>query len=285
MSIRTDLALEEKELKSKDTSGIDFEENSIENIKITRIRVLNKAGEKSIGKPRGDYVTVEIPNLESHGGQFDLAAEIIAKELKGIAGGVKNILVIGIGNSQITPDALGPKVAEGILATRHISSSLKKELGLENLNSVSVLSPGVLGQTGIELYELIAGAVQTVKPDLVIAVDALAARRLSRLGCTVQISNTGITPGSGVDNARREISIKTLNVPVVAVGIPTVVDAHTLISDLGGTVGADFKESENMIVTPKGIDLMIDRAAELLSFSLNTFLQPQLDKETLRALV
>lgn len=285
MSIRTDLALEEKELKSKDTSGIDFEENSIENIKITRIRVLNKAGEKSIGKPRGDYVTVEIPNLESHGGQFDLAAEIIAKELKGIAGGVKNILVIGIGNSQITPDALGPKVAEGILATRHISSSLKKELGLENLNSVSVLSPGVLGQTGIELYELIAGAVQTVKPDLVIAVDALAARRLSRLGCTVQISNTGITPGSGVDNARREISLKTLNVPVVAVGIPTVVDAHTLISDLGGTVGADFKESENMIVTPKGIDLMIDRAAELLSFSLNTFLQPQLDKETLRALV
>lgn len=285
MSIRTDLALEEKELKSKDTSGIDFEENSIENIKITRIRVLNKVGEKSIGKPRGDYVTVEIPNLESHGGQFDLAAEIIAKELKGIAGGVKNILVIGIGNSQITPDALGPKVAEGILATRHISSSLKKELGLENLNSVSVLSPGVLGQTGIELYELIAGAVQTVKPDLVIAVDALAARRLSRLGCTVQISNTGITPGSGVDNARREISLKTLNVPVVAVGIPTVVDAHTLISDLGGTVGVDFKESENMIVTPKGIDLMIDRAAELLSFSLNTFLQPQLDKETLRALV
>jgi spore protease len=285
MNIRTDLALEEKELTSGKLSGIDFEEKSVGKVKITRIKVLNKAGENSIGKPRGDYITVEIPNLESHGGQFDLAAEIIAKELKDIAGGAKNILVIGIGNSQITPDALGPKVAEGILATRHIGSSLKKQLGLEALNSVSVLSPGVLGQTGIELYELIMGAVKTVRPDLVIAVDALAARRLSRLGCTVQISNTGITPGSGVDNARREISLKTLNIPVVAVGIPTVVDAHTLISDLGGTVKADFKESENMIVTPKGIDLMIDRAAELLSFSLNTFLQPQLDKETLRALV
>lgn len=285
MNIRTDLALEEKELTSGKLSGIDFEEKSVGKVKITRIKVLNKAGENSIGKPQGDYITVEIPNLESHGGQFDLAAEIIAKELKDIAGGAKNILVIGIGNSQITPDALGPKVAEGILATRHIGSSLKKQLGLEALNSVSVLSPGVLGQTGIELYELIMGAVKTVQPDLVIAVDALAARRLSRLGCTVQISNTGITPGSGVDNARREISLKTLNIPVVAVGIPTVVDAHTLISDLGGTVKADFKESENMIVTPKGIDLMIDRAAELLSFSLNTFLQPQLDKETLRALV
>ena len=285
MNIRTDLALEEKELTSGKLSGIDFEEKSVGKVKITRIKVLNKAGENSIGKPQGDYITVEIPNLESHGGQFDLAAEIIAKELKDIAGGAKNILVIGIGNSQITPDALGPKVAEGILATRHIGSSLKKQLGLEALNSVSVLSPGVLGQTGIELYELIMGAVKTVRPDLVIAVDALAARRLSRLGCTVQISNTGITPGSGVDNARREISLKTLNIPVVAVGIPTVVDAHTLISDLGGTVKADFKESENMIVTPKGIDLMIDRAAELLSFSLNTFLQPQLDKETLRALV
>ncbi len=285
MSIRTDLALEEKELTLGKLSGVDFEEKNVGEIKITRIRVLNKAGENSIGKPQGDYITVEIPNLESHGGQFDLAAEIIAKELKDIAGGAKNILVIGIGNSQITPDALGPKVAEGILATRHIGLELKKQLGLEALNSVSVLSPGVLGQTGIELYELIVGAVKTVKPDLVIAVDALAARRLSRLGCTVQISNTGITPGSGVDNARKEISLKTLNIPVVAVGIPTVVDAHTLISDLGGTVKKNFKESENMIVTPKGIDLMIDRAAELLSFSLNTFLQPQLDKETLRALV
>lgn len=285
MSIRTDLALEEKELTFGKLSGVDFEEKSIDKIKITRIRVLNKEGENSIGKPQGDYITVEIPNLENHGGRFDLAAEIIAKELKGIAGGAKSILVVGIGNSQITPDALGPKVAEGILATRHIGLELKKQLGLEALNSVSVLSPGVLGQTGIELYELIVSTVKTVKPDLVIAVDALAARRLSRLGCTVQISNTGITPGSGVDNARKELSHKTLNIPVIAVGIPTVVDAHTLISDLGGSVKADFRESENMIVTPKGIDLMIDRAAELLSFSLNTFLQPQLDKETLRALV
>lgn len=286
MSIRTDLALEEKELENRGKTGILFDEKNKGNIKITHIRVLNSAGEKALRKPVGDYVTVEIPNLENHGGSFESATEIISRELKNIAGtDFKNVLVVGIGNSQITPDALGPKVAEGILATRHIGHSLKKELGLENLNSVSVLSPGVLGQTGIELYELITSAVQTVKPDLVIAVDALAARRLSRLGCTVQISNTGITPGSGVDNARKEISLKTLNVPVVAVGIPTVVDAHTLISDLGGGLKADFKESENMIVTPKGIDLMIDRAAELLSFSLNTFLQPQLDKETLRALV
>ncbi len=286
MNIRTDLALEEKELKAKGNSGIDFKEFCEENIKITRIKVLDKEGERSLGKPVGDYTTVEIPNLEYNGGLFDGAAKTIVGELKEIAGDVfESVLVVGIGNSEITPDALGPKVAAGILATRHIGKTLKSELGLEALKNVSVLSPGVLGQTGIELQELIISAAKTIKPDLVIAVDALAARKLSRLGCTIQISNTGITPGSGVDNARKELSFKTLNIPVIAIGIPTVVDAHTLICDLGGTAKTNFKESENMIVTPRGIDLMIDRAAELLSFSINSFLQPDLDKETLRALV
>lgn len=286
MNIRTDLALEEKELIGKNENGTLFEEIKSGDIKITRIEVLNERGEKALGKPVGHYITIEIPNLENHGGEFSEAAQIIVSELKKIAGEMhKSVLVVGIGNLRITPDALGPKAAEGVLATRHISDALKKELGLKKLKNVSVLSPGVLGQTGIEVQELIISAAKTINPDLVIAIDALAARRLSRLGCTVQISDTGITPGSGVDNARRELSLKTLNIPVVAVGIPTVVDARTLISDLGGTTDFKFKESENMIVTPRGIDLMIDRAAELLSFSLNIFLQPDIEEETLRALV
>lgn len=286
MEIRTDLILEENELQKKGQKGIDFQEISKENVKITRIKVLDSEGEKALSKPVGSYVTVEIPNLENHGGSFDDAAEIIKEELMNLNGkNAENILVVGVGNHQITPDALGPKTAEGILATRHIDDSLKKELGFEKMKNVSVLSPGVLGQTGIELLEIIIGTAKTVKPDLVIAVDALAARKLSRLGCTVQISNTGITPGSGVNNARKEISFKTLGVPVIAIGIPTVVDAHTLICDLGGNTNHNFSESENMIVTPRGIDLMIDRAAELLSFSINTFLQPDIDKDTLRSLV
>lgn len=286
MKIRTDLILEENELQKKSQTGVDFEEITKENVKITRIKVLDKEGEKALSKPVGNYVTVEIPNLENHGGSFEDAAEIIKEELKLLNEKTpQNVLVVGVGNCEITPDALGPKTAAGILATRHIDTSLKKELGFEKMKSVSVLSPGVLGQTGIELLEVISGTAKTVNPDLVIAVDALAARKLSRLGSTVQISNTGITPGSGVNNARKEISFRTLGIPVIAIGVPTVVDAHTLICDLGGKTNNNFPESENMIVTPRGIDLMIDRAAELLSFSINTFLQPEIDKETLRALV
>ena len=284
MNIRTDLALEQKETKSGELSGI---ESTIENhgeITVTRIKVKDDIGAKNLNKPIGDYVTVEIPPIDRHGGAYEDTAQIISRELCSLLGTVSGtVLVVGIGNTAITPDALGPKTALGILATRHISRELCEQIGLPHLKSVAVLSPGVLGQTGMELMEIVKGAVENTNPCAVIAVDALTARKVSRLGRTVQLSNTGISPGSGVNNARKELSKATLGVPVIAVGIPTVVDAATLIYDFCGY--SANSEGENMIVTPKEIDLMIDRAAELLSFSINTCLQPDTDPEIIRALV
>lgn len=284
MNIRTDLALERKETKTGTIEGV---ESTLENhgeITVTRIKVKDDIGAKSLNKPIGEYVTVEIPPIDRHGGAYEDTAQIISKELCSLLGDISGtVLVVGIGNTAITPDALGPKTALGILATRHISHELCEQIGLPYLKSVAVLSPGVLGQTGMELQEIVKGAVENVKPCAVIAVDALTARKVSRLGRTVQLSNTGISPGSGVNNARKELSKATLGVPVVAVGIPTVVDAATLIYDFCGYTSDT--DSENMIVTPKEIDLMIDRAAELLSFSINSCLQPDTDPEIIRALV
>lgn len=284
MNIRTDLALEQKETQKGDPPGVESVQEKDGEITVTRIRVKNDEGAKSLNKAIGDYITVEIPPIDRHGGTFEDTVTIISKELVSLLGDISGtVLVVGIGNTAITPDALGPKTALGILATRHISRELCEQIGLPRLKSVAVLSPGVLGQTGMELQEIVKGAVENIKPCAVIAVDALTARKVSRLGRTVQISNTGISPGSGVNNARKELSQTTLGVPVIAVGIPTVVDAATLIYDFCGyTVDTD---NENMIVTPKEIDLMIDRAAELLSFSINTCLQPDTDPEIIRALV
>lgn len=284
MDIRTDLALEQKETKTGTLEGITSAKETYGEITVTRIKVHNSLGEKALNKSIGDYVTVEIPPIDRHGGAFEDTVKIIAKELSTLLKGVSGtVLVVGIGNTDITPDALGPKTAQGILATRHISRELCEQIGLPSLKSVAVLSPGVLGQTGMELQEIVKGAVENIKPCAVIAVDALTARRVSRLGCTVQLSNTGISPGSGVNNARKELSKATLGIPVIAVGIPTVVNAATLIYDFcGHTMDEDNKD---MIVTPKEIDLMIDRAAELLSYSINLCLQPDTDSEIIRALV
>lgn len=284
MNIRTDLALEQRETKKGEISGVTSDEEKIGAITVTRIRVLSEQGAAALKKAVGDYVTVEVPPIDRHGGDWNDTVYAVSSELSKLLGEIKGtVLVVGIGNTDITPDALGPKTALGVLATRHISRELSEQLGLAGLKSVAVLSPGVLGQTGMELQEIIRGAVENIKPQAIIAVDALAARRVSRLGCTVQLSNTGISPGSGVGNARRELSRATLGIPVIAIGVPTVVDAQTLIYDLCGTTPQE--NNENMIVTPREIDLMIDRAAELLSFAINISLQPDTDPEIIRALV
>ena len=198
---------------------------------------------------------------------------------------------MGLGNDNITPDALGPRTIDKIRATRHISAELAKSVGLEGLRMVSALAPGVLGQTGIETGEIIMGVSKSVKPSAVITVDALASRRLSRLGCTVQIADTGVTPGSGVGNARAQINEQTLGVPVIAVGVPTVVDAATLANDLLGDNEEDKDlfskldgQGADMIVTPREIDLMIDRAAKLLALAINSALQPTLTVEDIMAM-
>ena len=196
------------------------------------------------------------------------------------------MLVAGIGNKDITPDALGPRCAEGIFSTRHITSELAEEIGLDFLNPVCSLATGVLGQTGIETGEIIKSVADAIKPKAVIVIDALAAAGLERLGRTVQITDTGITPGSGVGNKRAEISKNTLGVPVIAIGVPTVVDAVTLARAMtGNKTATESSEAQNMMVTPREIDVMIERAAKLISLCVNCALQPETDPELLLSVV
>ncbi len=205
------------------------------------------------------------------------------------------VLIAGLGNKTITPDALGPRAAELIFATRHIGAELRKSIGMENIRNAAVIIPGVLGKTGVETGEIIESVARKVKPCAVIVIDALASRRLERLGTTVQMATSGVVPGSGVGNARSRIDEQTLGIPVLSVGVPTVVDAATLASDLieqagYATDGAEFEKllkpiGERIMVTPKEIDLMIERAAQLVAMSINCALQPELDPKDILAIV
>ncbi len=282
MDFRTDLALERCEnLARKDLDGILVESYDSNGATVTRIDVVNASGEKKIGKPQGRYVTVEVAPFAKHAQFIDKSLDAVKEEIKRMLPEKGSVLVAGLGNSKITPDALGPKCASMIFATRHITGELLKETGFEGLRSVSAFSTGVLGETGAEAGEMIKGIVEMLKPDTVITVDALAARDVSRLGTTIQMCNTGIVPGSGVGNARLEISERTIGVPVISIGVPTVVDAATLISDFAqGVNESDIPEqAENMMVTPREVDLMIERAAKLTSLAINCALQPGIAPE------
>ncbi len=289
MNIRTDLAIEKEEfITGEKSAGIVKSERTTEKTRITEIEIKDGESERKIGKPVGRYITVEMDELSYDSELLDDRLTSLSNEIKKLLPkGEDAVLVVGIGNESITPDALGPRCARLIFSTRHIDSKLKREIGLENLNPVCALATGVLGQTGIETGEIIKSVSEAVKPKAVIVIDALAAAQLNRLGKTVQLTDTGITPGSGVGNSRAEISEKTLGVPVIAVGIPTVVDAVTLTRDITKT--AEFNEngaeSENMIVTPREIDTVIDRAARLLALAVNCALQPDIEPELLLSVV
>ncbi len=290
MDIRTDLALECRELAPRDCYGIESEELSVGEAKITRIHVVDHRGEEALGKPMGHYITIEVPPFSHEAVADDTRRSAVTVELNRMLPKEGAILIAGLGNSDITPDALGPKAAEKILATRHISGSLSRELGLGTLRPVSVIAPGVLGKTGMETVEIIRGAVEQIRPAAVIVIDAMASRRLSRLGCTVQLSDTGIIPGSGVGNTRKEINQKTLGVPVISLGVPTVVDAATLARDLLMKHPDDILEDmqtngEQMMVTPREIDTVITHAADLVSLSVNCALHPHLSAELITSLV
>ncbi|MEG2016797.1 MAG: GPR endopeptidase, partial [Oscillospiraceae bacterium] len=266
-------------------------ETEKESCTISKIEVLDKEGVESIGKPIGNYITIEVPSFSKDGEILDDRLTAIKDELISLLPKEGLVMVVGLGNENITPDALGPRTVEKILATRHISTELAKSVGLEGLRMVAVVAPGVLGQTGIETGEIILGVAKSVKPVAIITIDALASRRLSRLGCTVQIADTGVTPGSGVGNARAEINEQTIGVPVISMGVPTVVDAVTLAYDLLGGEESEQELSkrledkgEQMIVTPREIDLMIDRAAKLLALSINCALQQTLTVEDIMAM-
>ena len=280
MNFRTDLALERCEnLDKKSLEGVDMNVVEEEGATITRIEVLSETGEKTVGKPVGRYVTVEVAPFAVHAQFIDDSLDALAKEIRRIIPREGSVLVAGLGNMRITPDALGPKCASMIFATRHITGELLRSTGLSGLRCVSAVATGVTGETGAEAGEIIKGVVRTVKPDFVITVDALAARNVGRLGRTIQMCDTGIVPGSGVGNSRQEISKKTIGVPVISIGVPTVVDAATLIMDCTGNENAVSDGAENMMVTPREIDLMIERASKAISLAINCALQPDITPE------
>lgn len=282
MAARTDLALELSEGLKEKTEGVEQSSETDGDIKITRIKITSEKGERAINRPIGEYITLEFPPLFKISDYSSLENAVIRELHRLLSEKKERILVAGLGNTDITPDAVGPLTVRQILATRHITGQFAESIGLKGLKSVSVISPGVLGQTGIETTELIKCAVDATKPDAVIVIDALAAGSAARLFRSLQLCNTGITPGSGVKNSRREISEKTLGVPVIAIGVPTVMDAESLAAEL---TGCETEKSADMFVTPKDVDLLCGRISEILSQALNIYLQPEIDRDIIAQLV
>lgn len=288
MNFRTDLALERRELfGEKSIPGVKTESFSEGDIKVTRIEIENREGALALGKPEGKYVTVEAPPFARNALIVDDCLSVLTREIRSVLPAEGGAFIAGLGNMKITPDAFGPKCASMIFATRHIKGELLKATGLSGLREVSVLATGVTGETGAEAEEVIRGITDALKPDFVVTIDALAARSVSRLGATVQMCDTGIIPGSGVGNSRREISEKTIGVPVVSIGVPTVVDASTLVADsMDGECDEEAvsRRAGGMMVTPREVDLMIERASKLTSLALNCALQPNISPEDMLVL-
>lgn len=279
-SPRTDLALE-RAGQAPHARGIHMTERG-HAFHITEITVDSDADGEAIGRGKGHYLTLEFARSHADAPMLRAQAEELSAELRRfLPEGA--VLLAGLGNPDITPDALGPQTAAQILATRHLRRELSAQdpdtAFLRELRPVSVLANGVLGQSGIETAELIHALRETVQPACILAVDALACASVSRLGCTVQISDAGISPGSGVQNARAELSERTLGVPVIALGVPTVIDLHTVIRQAGGE-----PDLPDLMVTPRDIDRLIHHAARLLALSINLALHPQFSYEDAEAI-
>lgn len=310
----TDLAIESKEMYNETNNveiegvSVDVEEN--DNYTITRVAVLNKNGMEKLRKPIGNYITIDVPNLNNT--DEDLKDEIsktLAKEIKAMGLNQPNTktLIIGLGNWKISPDALGPKVVERVLVTRQYFVNYNKETD-ESMANVAAISPGVMGMTGIESMDIIKGIVDKIKPDLLIAVDALASRKMDRISTTIQLSDAGISPGSGVGNKKMALNKETLGIPVLSIGIPTVVNAATIVNDSLDLIINSLKETAdvgkefysllhelsqedkynlieevlnpfmaNTIVTPKDIDVIIDDLSIVIANGLNIALHPGID--------
>lgn len=278
MDFRTDLALERHEIiKGKMPEGVSSSEYKKECVSFTKISITDESGAEALGKPVGTYITAEIPSLVKSAACDEAVIESVGEELRQLLPDDGTVLVVGLGNTDITPDAIGPRSVDNILATRHIGKELSDSIGLGDLRPVAVFVPGVLGKTGVETAESVSGLVRTVNPSSVIVIDALAARRLRRLGNTVQMSDAGIVPGSGVGNSRAAINKESTGVPVISVGIPTVVDAQTLVSDLtDNEKEISREENKSMIITPREIDLVVERASKIIGLAVNKALQPHL---------
>ena len=294
MERRTDLAVEERELLGEDVKGVDYEREKVGGLSVERLWIRTERAGQLLKKPKGTYIPAELPPLTDNVRDTDERLIALSNEIRRLLPVNGLVLVAGLGNVEITPDALGPKTASKVMATRHISGEIARSTGLDCLRAVAVMNTGVTGQTGIETGEMLLGVIKRIRPSAVIVIDALASRRLERLGCTIQISDTGISPGAGVGNHRARSDADTMGVPVIAIGVPTVVDALTLAFDLLDI--DDEKESVRlkrevspkgraMVVTPKEVDLLIDRAAKLISLSINYALQSGIEVEDLLSLL
>lgn len=284
MMYRSDLALEAVNSFGSKMEGLLVREEKKGPITMTVVEVLSQEASQQIGKPLGKYCTLQLPpfsdDTDRNGQGAQAAAHILRKMLpeKG------EVLVMGLGNRSLTADALGPKAADRILATRHIEKELRRIAGLERVRPVSVCSPGVLGMTGLETREILLALVRQVQPAAVIAIDALAAADLNRMGCTVQITDSGIAPGSGVGNHRPQLNRETIGVPVIGVGVPTVMDGMVLASQLfSGNKSGENKEV-SVTITVREIDLLIARAASLLAMAVNQALNPEIEEHWFREL-
>lgn len=284
---RTDLVIEahdifinsseakEQAAEHKSPPGVEIQNAGDEDVKITRVKITSPTGEQAIGKPMGNYITLEIPQLKDNNPDVNQKAiDIMSKELKELLNLKENstTLVVGLGNWNITPDALGPQVVSKLMVTRHLLQYVPEHVD-EGVNPVCAISPGVLGITGIETGEIVKGVVDKLKPDALIAIDALAARSMERVSTTIQMADTGIAPGGGVGNKRMELSKKTLGMPVIAIGVPTVVDAATLTNDamdlILDNLMKEAPDDSNFYDTLKNIDR--EEKYELIKQALNPF--------------
>ncbi len=290
MNFRTDLALERKEMLKTELEGVEVTKSQNEECKTTIIKITDKVAAKKLGKAVGTYITLEMNSFSDEAAVSDGRLQALIQSIKKLLPeGEGTILVAGVGNGDLTSDALGPVTASHIFSTRHLTDDLKKAAGFsDGLRSVASVSTGVLGKTGIESSEYIKSICKAVKPDCVITIDALAAGSVERLGKTVQMSDTGIAPGSGIGNARKRIDEKFIGVPVIAIGVPTVVDAVALASEISGIAPEKFEKNQlnqNLIVAPKDIDLLIKNASYLLALAINCALQPTLTPKEIYSLM
>lgn len=296
--VRTDLALEARERFEEDDvkiRGVRIEEEDDEELEIhtTTVVIETENGAKTMGKPVGTYITMEAPNMSvPDEGYHREISEKLAEHLKTLMGeGEKSVLIVGLGNREVTPDALGPYVVQNVRITRHLIREYgAASLGEEQMNPISGIVPGVMAQTGMETVEIVKGVVKQTHPDLIIAVDALAARSTKRLSRTIQITDTGINPGSGVGNHRNGLNRQVIGIPVIAIGVPTVVDAASIVNDTMESMVRALDEEDGtekyhlikeripshlntMFVTPKDIDETVKRLSYTISEGLNIALQ------------
>ena len=275
--VRTDLALEARERFEEDVEirGVEVEEAYDEqrDIRVTVVRIRTENGAKAMGKPIGTYITLEAPRMSEPDEDYHReVSEKLAGYLKKLLDvkNEKSVLVVGLGNREVTPDALGPEAVNHLRVTRHVVREYgKAAFAREKVQLVSAIVPGVMAQTGMETLEIVRGIVAETKPDQVVVIDALAARSSKRLNRTIQISDAGIQPGSGVGNHRNSLTRETIGIPVLAIGVPTVVDAATIVYDATGDRSSVPPGLNGMFVTPKNVDEMIRRLSFTISEALN----------------